>query len=883
MSERTIRPSSARAAVVRRAGTASVLSLALGLLLAVQPTAAPIRAQPAAEATGGSSVTVTGRNEPPEDFSPLEITVSQTRDLVNQAVVVSWRNAAPTPRDRFLGVDYLQVMQCWGDPDDPTDERGLKFRETCQFGVRLPAPAIPNNLQISSSSVEANSRAVLKGLPGYPSPDPQENPQILPPDARMVPFRSVNGERSRDGSAAHPYRLIPDPALPSRQIEETDVDVVRSYFSEGTTNEYPYALTSGDGTGRIAFEVQNAALAPHLGCGAPYTDGQGVQRPARPCSLVIVPRGSHHPYTGTDISTTDSIHGSPFTPALWKHRIVVPLRFAPVGGYCPIGKAERRTAGTELVAEAVSSWQPAVCANNGPVIGYSAIGDPEANRQVLLPNESAPGLVFTADPVKPGPADPAVVHAPVALSGVVIGLNVDANIVDPSLANGTVPADVLRQAGAALRDLKLTPRLVAKLLTQSYVNDVSVVGSGPDGNGIAGNPRSIRYDKEFLTLNPIFNYWDRAQAATLDGLMVSVGNSAAARDVWRWILGDPEARTWLSGQADENGMVVNRFYRGLASADLDNFPKPDPKCYEQEYGGETYRHCSLDLRPYLGSFGETAVQTLRADSKGKSRTLNVFGDIPKWDPLPRRSPGFRFAMSVTDSASAARYGLFSAALCKPKRDGAGKLVAPDDCRLPTTEAVDAAVRTAVPSGVAGVRLIDPVKAWQSPGAYPLSMLTYAVGDTSESPEARRDYAALLRYAAGLGQVLGVDQGQLPEGYVPLPQELRTQALAAAGQLERARSSASTSPSPANTGPAMAPPARPGQPPAPSGVPSRGSVPSPGNTAASPAPAAQPAGQATPGSPIGAVRYLLVGVLVLGLVGGVAGPVLRRLAARKRAT
>ena len=43
----------------------------------------------------------------------------------------------------------------------------------------------------------------------------------------------------------------------------------------------------------------------------------------------------------------------------------------------------------------------------------------------------------------------------------------------------------------------------------------------------------------------------------------------------------------------------------------------------------------------------------------------------------------------------------------------------------------------------------------------------------------RDYADFLDYAAGAGQVAGFELGALPIGYLPLPQALRDQAIAAA--------------------------------------------------------------------------------------------------------
>ena len=44
---------------------------------------------------------------------------------------------------------------------------------------------------------------------------------------------------------------------------------------------------------------------------------------------------------------------------------------------------------------------------------------------------------------------------------------------------------------------------------------------------------------------------------------------------------------------------------------------------------------------------------------------------------------------------------------------------------------------------------------------------------------RQNYSAFLQYAAGAGQVTGLDPGDLPAGYVPLPAALEAQTLAAA--------------------------------------------------------------------------------------------------------
>ena len=93
-----------------------------------------------------SAVTVAGRGE----FSSLRLHVNETRDLVNQAVSVSWTGAPPTFTDELTHTfsnafdgDYLQIFQCWGDPDpaDPlnTVDPGPPPTQ-CQFGAESNNP-----------------------------------------------------------------------------------------------------------------------------------------------------------------------------------------------------------------------------------------------------------------------------------------------------------------------------------------------------------------------------------------------------------------------------------------------------------------------------------------------------------------------------------------------------------------------------------------------------------------------------------------------------------------------------------------------------------------------------------------------------------------------
>lgn len=830
-----------------RLASAVVAALSAIALFVVTPDAMPAAAGP--DDPTDSALTLTGRtSDLGDDWSNLKVTVSQTRGLTNQAISVNWTGG---PQSRFdsagISGNYLQLMQCSGE-----DPAAPDFRETCVWG----AGARDGN-----------------GLPrdGNRAPAAGRKPETLPADALMIPFRSqLTGVRTPDGSAARPF---PMSNLPGGTGPAAPWEVLSEYFTIFTTNEIVSAAIGADGTGRATFEVRDAVRDPHLGCGKVLPAGT-----PRKCWLAVVPRGVR------DIDGEPSANPplrSPLATSIFPDALVFPLEFLPVGNPCREG-AERRTVGTQFVARAMESWQPAMCTGTGPVFGYTYVGDSEAGQQVTAGSDGAPGLAFTADPVVPAEGQLAVVHAPVTVSAAVIAFNVDFRMENSGPV--TPPADVSALRGTPVRDLKLTPRLMAKMLTQSYPRDVP---NGDKAQHLVGNPRTLIKDEEFLQLNPNFRYI--APSQTPLGIMVPNGNYAYAREVWRWILADPEARAWLGGTPDEHGMKVNPYYAEFASAPAEYFPKADPTCWLKEDAGwlpwqrPTQPVCALEYSPYVPTIEDAAYRTLRADTKAQTDWAPpaTEGQTGSYRPEPPQEINRRFAMSITDSASAARYSLFTAQLCRPVRAADGTL-RPDDCRSPTAEAMIKAVDVMKPTGVEGVRAIDPAAVSAAPGAYPLTMVTYAAAALGPDATARAEYATLLRYAGGAGQTPGVQRGQLPPGYAPLPQALRTQAEQAATRIQNfVYVPPSTTPGP-DPGGAPGPGAGgtsggggTSTPPTAS-VPAGGATPSvsaPAGSSSSAPPARAAAGPAAPGNRVGTVRLLLLILLVVGALGAVAGPTL----------
>ncbi|PYY46643.1 hypothetical protein [Curtobacterium sp. MCBD17_023] len=698
---------------------------------------------------GGGQAPGTGTPDPDaETFSGMTFRVSQTEELTDQGITVSWSGAKTTSPSEYA-TDYVQIMQCWGDdPAGPSPQQCVWGAPSAAVSSRTGVGAAKRDLVRGDDPVQDTTLVGEQADPDLMLEPPAENPFLK---AYRMPFRAVDGT-----------------------LAKTSTELSKQ-FDANTSNEVTAGRTAGDGTGQVVFETQSGLEAPQLGCGQEVA---GTSTP-RSCWLVVVPRGSHN----LDGSTADStaagrVTGSPLSASAWRNRVVFPLGFQSVAQSCPIGNAEERLVGSETATEAVTAWQPALC-GLGTTYGFSQIGDGEAANQIVSEVDGSSRLALVTSPLaKAVAAENTIRYAPVAQSAVVVAFTIDYRLYPDA------PAKV--RDGLQALDLTLDARLVAKLLTQSYQADVPGRGSG--NTTLQGNAASLVTDPEFLALNPTFvgSKSDTAPA----GLMVALGNADANGRVWSWLRSDPVAAAFLDGRPDEWGMRINPAYRSLALAtdtSVDSFPKADLTIAKGGDPDET-GYGTLDMRPYMNDMHEGAYRTLKADPNEKS-SWNPFGQPKGYTSLGAQVPGSRFVLTITDAASAARYGLPTAKLV----NGAGEAVAP------TPESVAAGVATMRASTVPGVVVADPAD--RTPGAYPLSMLSYAaVNVCAATPEERRAYAGFIGYAAGKGQVQGERQGELPAGYVPLPAAMTTQAETVAADLVDTRAVAAACPEAAPAAP-----------------------------------------------------------------------------------
>ncbi len=555
-----------------------LLAMMLGaVVISVVPGSGPAAA--ADTALPDSAVTKSGTG----DFANLKVTVSQTKSLINQTVKVSWTGAAPTVSSTEFDINYLQIMQCWGDNPAGPD------RTQCQYGGLT---ALGNGQSVGTWVL---SRQVSTTID-----DPKEDLK-----------------RGADGSLA----FVPFWPEGRPQPTGSGTGNINDFFDSQVTNEIPLARTHGDGTGEEFFEVQTMTQAAGLGCGEPTTTG-GVTT-GRSCWLVVVPRGNKE-VDGRTLDGTNStqrLESSPLSASNWKNRLAIPLGFQPVGQACPIGAPERPLVGHELVLDAVSSWQPALCAGGGSLFSYTQLPDDVARSQV---QDGRLALVDNPIPPDQAPTDHPPIYAPVGLSGLTIAFDVERQP-DPSTA---VPDD-LKLNGLRFTSMKLTPRLVAKLLTQSYRSSVEA----PDV--VKNNPRGLLFDPEFIALNPEYTGFGDFSAPVPD-VLVQINGADVTSLLWSWVKADTDASAFLTGSPDPSGMRINPNNVNLVLP-TDTFPRNDQSCTDALQDGVTLRTCNLDTHPYTKDMHDAGRSASRGDTEAQRPVIDSGIAVPK--RVDRQSPG----------------------------------------------------------------------------------------------------------------------------------------------------------------------------------------------------------------------------------------------------
>ncbi|WP_421732739.1 hypothetical protein [Cellulomonas sp.] len=793
------------------------------------------------------------------DSREVTVQVDRTQSLRGrERIHVSWSGARPSAGRSadpygFNGMNQeypVVILQCRGVDDASAPEAERLSPETCWTSTylqRYAAGVVSAGVWRHDRYASDEDRADQETLPDWPA-----ECGLLPGSVfaqHLLPFEAASGTvyPSCSNTTIAPESAI-DAALPPADIA---------------------AFTNLDGTGDVQFEMRTSTENESLGCSSEV-----------PCTLVVIPimglscldadaactqTGDFAPGSSnlSDVGVDDAV--SPrfwWSESNWRNRFSVPLSFALPPDACDVldSRAPVGMYGSELLNQASLQWAPAYCLR----------ADRFKFQHNRMPESAALRLLGTGDAVAAFVSDAArssavdLAYAPTAVTGFGVAF----------------VADLPDNAGEVTQ-LRMTPRLLAKLLTQSYpaTNDVRA------HEGLENNPLALNTDPEFIDLNPGLSTVAAEAKATILSLSEA---SDVMTAVTAYIAADPEAMAFLGGEPDPWGMRVNPSYQDI------EMPREDWPMLDT-YVRESTRECEQLIRsPYLGLVA-APVNSLRKISEAvldawpnvqTQCTRSTTTDPWKFGRIARQNYGVRFMLGLVSLGDAERYGLRTAEL---RTDGTGAgatFVAPSVATMST------AVAQATQPAAGKPFTLD--RASLDPAGYPGTMIVSTAARVSGLTAADAGHVAqFIRTATTEGQVSGPGNGQLPDGFVPIASTGPTAALYAAAQ-----QAASTIE--AQKGPAVAPPITPAtvplgtatgsvavRPPAPrsGGVPVGGTpqtvdgLPAPGSDDVE---AAASSGT-TVAQESGAGGTAVKATLGLALAGVLGAPLLRSLATRRRAS
>jgi hypothetical protein len=713
----------------------------------------------------------------------VSATVSSTQALRDrETVTITWSGAHTTSglypdtnSGQAAEEEYpFVILQCRGK-DDPNLPVAQQVRpETCWTSTPYQRYSSSSFLFPPWRLDRYESAANRTVHPGQPDPLPDACQGFVAGATRWLHFVGADGKDYPGGGGVGCAGIAPEAVV-----------------VEGSTpSNETYGHTDAAGNGSAKFIVRSADSVTSLGCSDTVA-----------CSIVMIPiMGISCDAAAADLPTDDQPvtygasavtaaaalcqktgHYAPgdfaassgqedlsvsgllwYSASNWRNRLSVPITMAPSPTACSIlnTSAPLYVYGSESMIQTSLQWAPHFCLDP-KLFKFQHVQVPEPQAKNLLVSGAIEAAFQAGPPDTPFPRP--TVQAPVAYTGFAVATLVD------------------DQTGHELTGIKLTPRLIAKLLTESYPSNANVradltdlPSSNPE-HVLATNPLIMAKDPEFIALNPTA-VQDPGFYEPASTMYVMSSDSDVMSALTAYINADPEARAWLNGKPDPWGMVVNPNYKDIALP-VKNWPMLDTLVSQHmvESGNTCVQVSPVPWLPLVASpVSAMATITLNMQyglAQSTIRCSNPGDPNQKLVALGRERPGVRFALGLVSLGDVARYKLDTAALQTSVSAGAATAFDGDSGRT-FVQPTDASMRAAAALFKANRSLntwaFDYGALASSPTAYPGALLMSM--DVPTSGLTRADaakYATFLRFAAGPGQTPGVGSGDLADGFMPL--------------------------------------------------------------------------------------------------------------------
>ncbi|WP_310529730.1 hypothetical protein [Nocardioides sp.] len=665
------------------------------------------------------------------DERDVTVTVDRTTELRGrERINIAWSGAHPTGGraaspfgELGLNQEYpVVIMQCRGvdDPSLPPEQQ--LSTNTCWTSTR----------QQRSQLVDDSTAVWRHDLYGNDFDRAQKSGMgVIPPECNDVPTLSTHitpflGSNGTVFSSCTAETMAPEAA-------------VGAAFPPAEMA----AFTDGEGNGRVQFEVRSAVENESLGCSDTVKcsvvvipiEGISCLDPDRECQKAgrFLPGQSNFANEGVDASVSPALWWS---PSNWRNRFSIPLDFGLAPDACDVLDSRPPTGfyGSELMAQASLQWSPAYCLNKKRFkFQHNKMSD-EAGFNLM---ESGGGVAAFVSSEHEAKGTEPVGYAPTAVTGFSIGYIIDR----PDNAG-------------EYTNLRLNARLLAKLLTQSYLGSERARSH----EGMGGNPISFNLDPEFQKLNPGLDLVSREAAATVLSLSES---SDVMETLTSYIAGDRSAMEWVNGKPDQWGMKINPKYKKIELPIplwplLDDFVAPsEQECYTQNPAPYF-----TQLAAPVTSLRKIAEAVLDAWPNVQTKCeRSVSTDPWKIGRIDRQGVGSRMMLGIVSTGDARRFGLHEASL----ETTSDHYVAPTDAAM--VKAISLAEPAKSGDAPFTLEMKDVVKARS---AYPGTMIVYTAALTHGLAKAdATKVSEFIDIATTEGQRAGYGNGELPPGFLAL--------------------------------------------------------------------------------------------------------------------
>jgi hypothetical protein len=672
----------------------------------------------------------------------MTVTVSDTKNLRGrQRVEVSWEGAPPSGGrstnpfgDRGMSQEYpVVIMQCRGT-DDPSLPVAKQVRpETCWTSTVIQRSQINKDLHeatwVRDLYAPAEDKARLSGMSPFPAATDCKDIAQEYYHTHLTPFVAKDGTVYSACDASHmPPEAASDAAFPPNEIAAfTDTDGTGSVQFEVRSNVENQSLGCNDKTACSIVVVPIKGLS----CDAPSDDTKLIDQACR-LGGQFAPGSSNFANQGVDQAVSPLLWWS---ESNWRNRFSIPITFGTPPSTCDIKDPRPPTGfyGSELLAQASIQWAPAYCLDKKRFKFQHNLQSDVAGFN-LMDQGTAPAALVSSEQEADG-EDP-VGYAPTAVTGFAISYVIDR----PNNAG-------------EYEKLRLNARLLAKLLTQSYLG--SDLGRGHPG--IEDNPLALMNDPEFIKLNPGLSQISQEAGATLLSLS---NDSDVIHQLTDYIAHDQEAMKWVNGKPDQWGMRVNPKYRKIKLPReqwplLDTFiPDTASACRDRNPG--VY---FTQLAAPVSSLRKIAEAILDGWPNVQTRCdADPATGLDKLGRVDRQSFGARFMIGITSLGDADRFGLHTAALETKSKTYVE----------PTSSSMTAAVKLMEQKKKLAPFELDQADVRKSGNAYPGTMVVYTAARLRNLAEEDAAKVALfMRTATTEGQRPGFGNGELPGGFLPI--------------------------------------------------------------------------------------------------------------------